>query len=332
MKGFYPLSFDSAELKSAQAYLSVRGDVHRRGPTLDPGVPEFLESRIANTTGHSSTATRTQLVNWLTLPDHPLTARVWANRLWQHHFGRGIVATSGDFGVKGAMPSHPELLDFLAVELITHRWSAKHLHRTIVLSNTYQQASTVPAVQRQFDPMNELWTRWSPRRLEAEAVRDSLLSVCGELDYRASGPSSSEPTSRRRAVYQPQLRDRPPEIQRLFDGPSANEACSRRHVSTVVLQPLYLFNNSLSVALASALARRLEASSADEQEQIDLAFRWVLGRRPDAVERAAAQEFLLSAGESRRDSSNATSKGLPFTRLAAFCQTLLNLNEFHYIE
>jgi len=332
MRGFYPLPYDPAALKSAQAFLPVRGDIHRRGPNLDPGVPEFLDFAPEKSSGERTVASRTQLVDWLVSPHHPLTARVWVNRLWQHHFGQGLVRTPGDFGVKGAPPSHPELLDFLAAELISQGWSTKHLHRMLVLSNTYQQASTVPAAQRQLDPTNEWWTRWSPRRLESEAVRDSLLAVSGELDHAAFGPGNSDPATRRRAVYQQQLRDRPPEIQRLFDAPSANECCSKRHVSTVALQPLFLMNHALSVTMAGAMAGRLEAVASSEDQQIDLAFRWVLARPPDAAERGAARDFLRTYDETPAEPSSATAAVRPLSRLAAFCQTLLNLDEFHYLE
>lgn len=375
MKGFYPLVYDAAELRQARGGVLIRGDVHRRGGSVDPGWPEVLEFRrnggtaatsgavVSGTTttgatsGNAATSpvvTRSAFVDWLVDPRHPLTARVWVNRLWQHHFGRGIVATPGDFGLKGAPPSHPELLDHLALELIEGGWSTKRIHREIVLSATYGQDSRGVAGNESRDPDNELLWRWRPRRLEAEAIRDSLIVVADSVDRAFGGKSDEEKTARRRSLYVFQKRDQLPEVQRLFDGANGNECCSRRHVSTVALQPLYLLNSphvadwakrfarrvfdetrgvaAASGGAASGAARRSETAGV---EQIELAYQLALSRLPTASEKAAALDFLrspaLDDGDAEEDVNSDSAATSGWTRWEQLCHMLLNLNEFLYV-
>src|SRR5262249_45216063 len=167
-------------------YVLHRGDPKRKGATVQPAFPRVLSETPATPAALS----RLDLARWLTQPDHPLTARVLVNRLWQHHFGRGIVATPNDFGFRGEAPSHPELLDWLATEFVTHGWSIKHFHRVMLLSNTYRQASRVraPALALQTDPDNRLLWRMHRRRLEGEALRDAVLAVTGTLNGKLGGP------------------------------------------------------------------------------------------------------------------------------------------------
>lgn len=297
MKGFYPLNFEQELLRAARPHLLVRGEVHQRGEALSPGVPGVLARDQS-----SDYSTRRQLAEWLTSRDNPLTARVWVNRLWQWHFGRGLVATAGDFGVKGARPTHPELLDWLAAEFMDHGWSTKHIQRLIVTSAAYRRG-------------------WQPRRIEAEAVRDSLLVVSGELDPRVGGPSvplDQENQNSRRAIYQFQKREAPPHVQAIFDGPSAaTESCSQRLVSTTALQPLYLLNHEFVLARAEKLADRvMRVASNDPERQVEAAFEIALGRSPDASELAWGSEFIRTSPQG----------------LARFCHALLNLNEFIYLE
>jgi hypothetical protein len=316
--GFYPLPYEPAELRSAAGYLRVRGEVHRRGPAVEPGWPEVLGPTPA-----IGPRPRTALADWLACRDNPLVARVWANRVWHGHFGRGIVASPGDFGVKGAPPSNPKLLDWLACELLEGGWSTKRLHRLIVTSATYRQASAPDARNAAIDPDDvHLW-RWSPRRLEAEAIRDSVLAASGELDAATGGPADPAETSLRRAVYLAQKRDGPGRFAAMFDGPTANESCACRHVSTVSLQPLLLLNNPFMVKRARALADRLWAESgSDPRAQVERAFEIVLARPPSEAERRAGEEYL--GGASPVDG--------PPARLAQFCQVMLNLNEAVYLE
>ena len=319
LKGFYPLPYEPKELGRARPYLLVGGDVHRRGPAVDVGWPAVFGSVPPGATDRRP---RLALADWLSSPRNPLTARVWVNRLWHYHFGRGLVATPGDFGVKGAPPAHPELLDWLASEFVRSGGSTKHLHRLIVCSATYRQASRPHPGNVQIDPDNVLLWRWLPRRLEAEAVRDSLLAVSGELNRSAGGPSATdEKKSLRRGIYLLQKREQPPAVQHLFDGPSAaTESCPKRHVSTVPLQALYLLNNAFTVQRAEALAQRVLArAGAERARQVEAAFLLALGRKPDAAELAAAQRFFAAYGGEKM-------------ALAHFCHALMSLNEFIYLE
>jgi hypothetical protein len=316
MLGFYPLPFDQAKLTRLRSHLLVGGDVHRRGAAVTPGWPALF----GPTPRRSETPPRLMLADWLASPGNPLAARVYVNRLWQWHFGHGIVRTSGDFGTRGSAPSHPELLDWLASELLS-TGSPKHIHRLIVCSSAYRQASTFHAGNAAIDPENVYLWRWNPRRLEAEAIRDSLLAVSGDLDERAGGPGDAdENRSRRRGIYLLQKRDEPLMVQGLFDGPSASaESCPRRGVSTVPLQALYLLNNRFTRDRAAALARRVQAQAGNKRDaQIAVAFRLVLGRSPRAREVESVLRFFARHGG--EDS------------LQAFCQALFNANEFLQVE
>ncbi|MBL8800258.1 MAG: PSD1 domain-containing protein [Planctomycetia bacterium] len=322
MKGFYPPPFVPAELAKAKPYLLVAGEVHQRGAELDVGWPALF--------GPAPPAVyekpRTVLADWLASPKNPLTARVWVNRLWQYHFGRGIVPTPSDFGTRGTKPTHPELLDWLASELRDNGWSTKHLHRQIVGSATYRQAAQHHAGNAQRDPENLLWWRWPLRRLESEVIRDATLAVTGELDRDLGGPTQPEASSLRRTIYLTQRRNQAPQMQKLFDGPAgAAESCPKRHVSTVPLQALYLMNNQFSLDRAKALAARLEQQAGDDRDkQLEMAFQLLLGRAPDEAERTAALKFF----EKYQPSPEAGSQ----SALVHFCQALLNVNEFVYIE
>ncbi len=320
MKGFYPLPYRPGELKQNRPRLLVAGEVHRRGPVLDVGWPVVFGPEPK---GAVERTPRLALADWLTSPRNPLTARVYVNRLWQHHFGRGIVVTPSDFGLKGARPTHPELLDWLAAEFMRGGWSTKHIHRLIVTSAAYRQAARPHAANARIDPENDLYWRWTPRRLEAEAIRDALLALSGELDRRAGGPSDADAArSLRRSLYLFQRRGKAPAFQPLFDGPNAvPESCARRHVSTVPLQALYLLNNEFAFERARAFARRVRAAAGgDRARQVEIAFTLALGRPPDAVDRAAAQRFFTT----HRDDEQPA--------LIRFCQALLNVNEFVYLE
>ncbi len=335
LKANYPLPYQPDELRRTKPHLLVRGDVHRRGPEVDVGWPAVFGAAPKEAVGK---APRTALADWLASPDNPLTARVWANRVWQYHFGRGLVETPGDFGVKGAPTTHPRLLDWLASELVRHGWSTRHLHRLLVLSATYRQASAPHAGNAKADPENRYLWRWSPRRLEAEAIRDGVLAVSGELErtgggpgvplkprdqYRDSGPTEETGKALRRSLYLEQRRHFPPPTQALFDAPPANESCARRHVSTVALQPLFLLNSGFMLDRAGAFARRAEArAGADVGRQDHDPFRLALGRPPAAEERAAVATLFAPGGGGEKAAS-------PLVQL---CHLLFNLNEFAYLE
>jgi hypothetical protein len=324
-KAFYPLPYQPDELRRATGYLRIRGEVHRRGGKLAPGWPEVMGPTPPGT---GRERPRLALADWLTSRENPLVARVWVNRVWHYHFGRGLVATPGDFGVRGAPPSHPALLDWLAAELMESKWSTKHLHRLIVTSATYRQSSRSDAKFAEIDSDNQYLWRWAPRRLEAEAIRDSALAATGELDRRLGGafiaPEAADP-SLRRSLYLMQKRDAMPRFQAMFDGPTSNESCACRQVSTVALQPLLLLNNPFMIRRAKALAARIFAEAGtDPRAQATAVFEIALGRPPGEEDRRAAEAYLGPSDSGGTDE--------PSVRLLRFCQVVLNLNEFVYLE
>lgn len=295
----WPLSRNMAELKQLRASILIRGDVKSKGPVVSPGWPLVFGS-----SPKEMKHPRTELANWLTSKNNPLTARVWVNRIWQWHFGRGLVETSGDFGLQGRPPSHPKLLDFLACELMDNNWSTKHIHRLIMNSSTYQQSSRYSKSNALIDPSNRFLWRWPVRRLEAEAIRDCMLSVGGNLDLTMGGLSSSL-DSHRRSVYLKQKRDRFPQQQILFDSANGITSCSRRRVSTNALQPLWLMNSDFSQEASSRLAH--QAGS------VTNAFELTLGRVPTSEEQQQLVELANKYG------------------LASACLVILNSSEFLYI-
>lgn len=329
--GFYPLPFEPVELARQRQYVMVRGDVHQIGEPVSPAFPEALRGDSATPPAR----TRRDLAAWLTRPDNPLVSRVWANRVWQYHFGLGLVATSDDYGFRGARPSHPQLLDWLAAELLDHQWSTKRLHRQIVTSAAYRLSAESNESVRRADPDNRWLTRWSVRRLESETIRDVWLATSGELDLAIGGasvPLEQREMARRRSLYLFQRRGQAAESQRLFDGPQeCSSSVARRDVSTSPLQSLYLLNSEFSTRQAGALAKQIESSVAAfvskskvdspnevQRQSIVAAFQKILLRDPRPSELAAAETFWNRSPES--------------DRLPRLCQSLLNLNEFLYLE
>jgi len=298
IKGMYSMAYDPSKLKETKGRILKRGDCHQLGEEVAPGWPAVLGATPPEAT------TRLAFAEWLTRADHPTVPRLLVNFVWQRHFGRGIVPTPGDFGLRGERPSHPDLLDWLASEFVAGGWSVKKLHRLIVLSATYRQASAPHAANGRIDGENRFLWRWSPRRLEAEAIRDSILAASGELKLALGGKSvaDEDPKNYRRTLYLLQKRSHLPEVQELFDAPTAGEACPMRHVSTVSLQPLYLMNSPFVHGRARAFAAR--AGSAAR------AFEIALGRAASAAELEAAAGLDLES----------------------LCHALFNLNEFVYVE
>ena len=317
MKGFYPLLYVPDELARARPYLLLAGDVQRRGPELDIGWPAVFGRVPAGATDKTP---RLALADWLTSPRNPLSARVWVNRLWQYHFGRGLVTTASEFGARGAPPTHAELLDWLASELTGSGWSTKHLHRLIVGSAAYRRSSQSQTDNLSIDPDNTYWWRWSPRRLEAEAVRDAMLAVSGELDRKVGGPPVPADGAARRSLYQQQRRNSLPKFLARFDVPPATESCPQRHVTTTPLHALLLLNDPFATDRAKAFARRVEGlAGADRERQMTVAFELALGRPPDDKERRLVRQAFVER----------SAEEVPLTH---FCHALLNLNEFVYME
>jgi len=259
----------SERATAANAKLQVRGDPQRLGEEIPRGFLTVLGAQTLPPEEKGSG--RLELAKWITDPANPLTARVLVNRLWQHHFGRGLVATPNDFGTRGQPPTHPELLDFLARYFVDSGWSLKALHRLILLSHTWQLASTGGDLEK--DPNNELWSRAERRRLDAEAIRDTMLSVSGDLDLTPGGehPFPAVHTwgftqhnqffalydTPRRSVYQMQQRLRKHPFFALFDGADTNSSTGVRANSTTPLQSLFAMNDSFVHERANRLAARL---------------------------------------------------------------------------
>jgi len=330
-----------------------RGNPESSGKVVNPGTLSWS----GNTVEFGSTATsdaqrRIALANWIAGEQNPLTARVIVNRLWHWHFGRGLVSTPSDFGAGGGVPSHPELLDWLATELVTHNWSLKHIHRLIVTSATYRQTSVSPAEKQtsnrgqpddrspddnitpsDIDADNRLLWRMNPRRLEAEAVRDSVLTVTGRLNRQMFGAgyrdfnyqeayapiytykTADSPDLWRRSVYRYIVRTTPPQFMTTLDCPDPANLTPTRNVTTTPLQSLALFNNEFMLKQAGYFAERLRAEHPkDTPKQITRAFEIAFSRYPTITELHYSAQLVQQHG------------------LLHLCRALFNANEFVYVD
>jgi len=330
---------DEAANTSPPTHLLKRGEFTAKGPIVEPAFPTVLASAAPTIVPLAeSTGRRKALAEWLTSASNPLTARVIVNRLWQTHFGRGLVDTPSDFGSAGGEPTHPELLDWLATELIEQGWSLKSLHRLLVTSATYR-LSTRAAIAPDIDPENHSISHQNRRRLDGEAIRDALLSASGQLDRALGGPGVFPPLpqeltklSSKGAIWpvSPAARDRNRRslyifVRRnlrypffeAFDRPDTNASCPRRPVTTTATQALSLLNSRLSAESARELAIKVEReASGGVDAKIDRANLLILGRRPDHDERRFAREFFSSGTGT----------------MAEYCLALFNLNEFVYVD
>jgi hypothetical protein len=293
-----------------EVHLLRRGLYNNPGAKVEPKPPAVLCDSDPNASAPTTNGRRLTFARWLTGPasrGSALLARVTANRIWQHHFGTGLVATPENLGESGAPPSHPELLEFLAAELAQGGWSAKRLHRLVLLSSTYRQSSRIPEQADTLDPDDRLLSRYPLRRLDAEAVRDAMLAVAGELDRRLGGPfvptnrtgegevvvAEDAPGARRRSVYLQQRRTEVLSFLEVFDAPSIVVNCTRRIPTTIPLQSLSLLNSGFATARARGLARRAEREAGPDRDgRVERTFILALGREPNDAERAAACRFL----------------------------------------
>lgn len=320
---------------ASDARLLERGELAHPGKTVPRRFPVALTLEGLSLPARQSG--RLELARWITHPDHPLTARVLANRLWRHLFGAGLVRTVDDFGRTGEAPSHPELLDFLARRLLNQGWSVKALIREIVLSQTWQQSSDRREEAFATDPDNRLLWRQAQRRLDAEVIRDTMLAVSGQLDRsrrpgslvtRLNGQSISlvgfNPQlpadldgSRHRSVYLPVFRDHLPDLLEQFDFAAPSLVMGDRAVTNVPLQALYLMNSQFVQEQASALANRI-ASEGDLSSRLQRAFELCFNRSAEPAEVTAALAFV----------SQIQAETDPHTALTAFCQSLLASAEF----
>lgn len=318
-----------------------RGDPESPQETVPPGTLAWINHRPAGIASASAPEgeRRAALAQWITDPKNPLTARVMVNRLWHHHFGQGIVLTPSDFGHGGDRPSHPELLDWLAHQLVTHGWSLKHVHRLIVTSATYRQASIASSspqdlqqVQRT-DASNRLLWRQNARRLDAESLRDAVLAVAGKLNPAMGGPgfrdfnyteayapiyeyiTPNSPDLWRRSVYRFVVRTTPHQFMSTLDCPNPANMTPARILTTTALQALTLSNNEFMLKQASYLAQRvLQDAGPDQATQVRRAFELAFQRPPTVGESTAAQALCSEQG------------------LESLCRMLLNANEFVYVD
>jgi hypothetical protein len=363
-----------------KTFVLARGDYNNPREEVQPAFPTALrssrrEEALVNSAFRAprsaiemsfltSTATgagRAALADWLASPANPLTARVMVNRIWQHHFGRGLVPTPGDFGTRGQPPTHPELLDWLAGEFISRGRSVKAMHKLILLSAAYQQSSETTDSALRLDPDNRLLSRQNRGRLEGEVIRDSLLAISGQLNRMVGGPSVFPPVPaditrvsknwtasadladhHRRSLYIFARRNLRFPFLEVFDAPDSNLSCPERGRSTTAPQALTLVNSEEVMAAAQATATRLLNEAKTNDERIRLAFRLALGKRANGKERKMAREFLESCRrrcqEAQTEIGNRKSeiKNSPSLLTSAawveFCRALFNLNSFVYVD
>jgi hypothetical protein len=316
-------------------YFLRRGDPGQKEAVARPGYLQVLYSghdRWKKVPAKDSKLSyrRSAFAGWLTDPESGaghLLARVIVNRLWQHHMGRGIVATPSDFGVRGAPPTHPELLDYLASELVRNGWQLKPIHKLIVTSAAYQTASAPDPAQFKADPDNTLFWRRPVRRLEAEAIRDSLLAVSGRLDPTMYGPGTLDEASQRRSIYFTMKRSRLIPMLVIFDAPDGTVGVGERPATTVAPQALALMNNPQVRAWARAFARRVIAGAESPEQVVHGAYRLALSRAPTPGELRDGLAFLVSEEGACQGMADARELAV-----ADFCQVVMCLNEFMYVD
>ncbi|MCA9009207.1 MAG: DUF1553 domain-containing protein [Planctomycetaceae bacterium] len=314
---------------SGDMKVAIRGNLRKEGDV----VPRRFLRVVAGPepTSFTDGSGRKELAAAIVDPRNPLTVRVFINRVWLHHFGEGIVSTPGNFGVLGERPSHPELLDWLASEFVAKGWSIKQLHRLIMTSKTYQLSSQFVEESFVADGDNRLLWRMTPRRMDVEAWRDSLLSVTGELDTTANGPPTDNITaSNRRTLYARVSRNGDvfpsDEFLRRFDFPAMRATVSKRARSVVPQQFLFLMNSPFMLDRAKALVTRLEGMGESDEQRIHLAYQLLFSRSPSDEEVNIGMEFLAVTPDS------CTSTPLEITQWQQYAQTLLSSNEFMFVR
>jgi len=336
------------EAKVEDARINIRGNPHQLGAVVPRGVLR-VATVGAGPVMPADQSGRLQLAEWIASPENPLTARVAVNRVWYHLFGRGLVPTVDNFGTSGEKPSHPELLDYLAVRFVKSGWSHKALVREIVLSQAYRLSVQADESLRKADPENRLFARANRRRVEAEVIRDAILTVSGQLDLNGGGPVVSHfpeqaidnnsqggfDTDRllTRAVYLPVIRNDLPPLFEVFDFADPDVAHGRRDTTTVSTQALYLMNSTFTNTHAKLAAERLRGEAADDAARLDRLFRLALGRPPTRAETEKTLAFLadyrkaidsLGSGQKQKDPELAAWQ--------AVCLSVFGCHEFRFIE
>jgi hypothetical protein len=311
-----------------ETHFLARGDTGQKAGVADLGFLQVLtraadETRWMDATGGRTRGGRAALSRWITDVEAGaghLLARVMVNRLWHHYFGRGIVGTPNDFGAQGDRPTHPELLDWLAQELIRNGWRLKPIHKLILMSDTYRMGGLASAGNESADPENRFLWRRAPRRLEAEAIRDNALAVAGLLDETMFGAGTLDETTRRRSIYFTVKRSRLVPTMQSFDWPDTLTSTERRAVTTTASQALVFINDPHFRAMAAGFAARIR----EEEDWTGRAYAIAYGRPPSERERALAEEFAGRQLESNHADVDRT--------LTDFCGALMSANEFIYID
>jgi hypothetical protein len=341
------MALQSGKGARSKTFVLFRGEPTKPGEEVEAGYPFVLtvgrssQRAVAAASPeekphHASTGAspyRSALAGWIASSENPLTARVMVNRIWQHHFGRGIVPTSSDFGTHGQRPTHPAMLDWLANEFMAGGWSIKKMHKLLLLSATYQQSSLTSREALTHDPENALFSRWQRKRLEGEVIRDSLLAISGQLNPSMGGPGVFPPIPSdvfkgasgwttgvnprdhvRRSLYIFARRNLKFPFLEVFDAPDSNLSCSGREQSTSAPQSLTLLNADEVMAASRAAAHRFTAGADSTDDRIVLAYRMILGRAPSPEDLNHSRSFLARS---------------PYSEL---CRALINLNAFVYVE
>ncbi|HEV3384411.1 MAG TPA: DUF1549 and DUF1553 domain-containing protein, partial [Gemmata sp.] len=359
-KGFAPKGplgpFARGTTTIADSPIYARGEPEKPSADLVPrGAIQVVSKTQPRILGGSSG--RLELAGWIASKDNPLTARVMANRVWLHLFGHGLVPTADNFGAAGQPPTHPELLDYLAITFMQEGWSVKKLIKRVVMSHTYQLDSKFDAANNEVDPDNALLWRMSPRRLDAESLRDSMLAVSGQLDTTPStgsvvakageGPAAgfgggaayrpgagiqqaiNDPRNNHRSVFLPIVRDNLPEALALFDAPDPSLIAADRPTTTVPSQGLFLMNNPFVIRSAEASADKLLKTTSTDTERIRSAYLDFYGRPPSDKELTNAEKFLKQYSASLAKDRTPVGRQQRDT-WAAFCQALFASAEFQY--
>ncbi|MEO6182204.1 MAG: PSD1 and planctomycete cytochrome C domain-containing protein [Verrucomicrobiota bacterium] len=334
-----------AEGKSSDAKIQKKGDPQNLGEKVPRGFLQILGGQQLPSAEQGSG--RAELAKWLTDPQNPLTARVMVNRVWQHHFGRGLVETANDFGARGKAPSHPELLDYLATQFQRGGWSIKQMHKLMMLSQTYQTSSVEQPDNSRIDPGNNLFWKFNRRRLDAEQLRDAMLAVSGMLDptvgmehpfpkesewrYTQHTPFVAVYDTNRRGVYLMQQRIKKQPFLEVFDGADPNATTDVRPVSTTPIQALFMMNDPFAHEQADKFAIRIALAHVETPKRINDAYRLAFGRSASRDELKTAKEYLQQCARDLKETDLALEKQ-PRAAWASYCRVLLSSNEFLFLD
>jgi hypothetical protein len=330
-----------AEGAPVEQHVLIRGTPGNQGDVVPKQFLQIIAGEQQTPITHGSG--RLELANWLAAPNHPLTARVIVNRIWQYHFGEALVRTPNNFGKLGEAPTHPELLDYLAKRFVEGGWSIKKMHRLLMLSSAYQMSSQITKQQIEGDPANRLFSRFNRRRLDVEEIRDGLLAIDGSIDWTMGGTlqsgfgtdgensedrlSINPSTSKRRTVYLPLRRSNLPSLLNLFDFGDATTPSEGRAGTNVAPQALFMMNSKFIADRSRELARKLAAADADDRRRLADAYLWMLDRKPTEQE---AQDMLnyMHAYQAKA----ARSANLQWSAWQSLCRILISSNEFIYVD